>query len=323
MHILVAGGAGYIGSHVVMDLLEHGHRVTVFDDLSTGREENLQEGAAFVKGDIFEKGVLERLMRATEFDAIVHLAALKAAGDSMNEPERYTRHNIEGSYRLLELAVQFDVRFFVFSSTATVYGDPQYLPMDEKHPLNPTSFYGFTKLQVERQMAWCSQLRGLRFASLRYFNAAGYDASGRAPGRERGTQNLIPLVMEFASGRRSKLEVYGDDYETRDGTCIRDYIHVHDLAAAHTKALNWLETHDKDLIVNLGSEKGYTVKEVLAAAEKVIGKSLDVSIVGRRPGDAPSLLADAALARRLLDWTPQQSDLHHMLATTWELYRPR
>jgi len=323
MHILVAGGAGYIGSHVVVDLLENGHQVTVFDDLSTGCEENLQESAHFVKGDIFEKGPLERLMTATQFDAVIHMAALKAAGDSMKEPEQYTRHNIEGSYRLLELAVRHNVKYFVFSSTATVYGDPQYLPMDEKHPLEPASFYGFTKLQVERQMAWYSQLRGLRFASLRYFNAAGYDAKGRVPGMERGTQNLIPVVMEFASGRRARLEVFGEDYETRDGTCIRDYIHVSDLARAHTKALAYLNEKNLDLLVNLGTETGYTVKEVLAAAEKVIGKALDVQITDRRPGDPPTLLADSGLARQLLNWAPEESDLHHMLTTTWELYRPR
>ena len=321
MRVLVVGGAGYIGSHVVMNLLDDGHQVTVFDNLSTGLEVNLFEEAHFVKGDLLVQGELDALLAAADFDAVVHLAALKAAGDSMFEPEAYAHHNICGSIELLNSVVKAGIRKFVFSSTAAVFGDPTYQPIDEAHPLEPTNFYGFTKLQFERQLAWFAKLRGLSFVSLRYFNAAGYDPNGRVQGLEVNPKNLIPIVMEVATGARQRIDIYGSDYETRDGTCIRDYIHVNDLAAAHGRALDYLEAGGENLTVNLGSETGLTVLEVLQCARRVTGKELPHRMVGRREGDPPTLVASAKHARKVLDWEPKLSDLESLIRSTWDTYR--
>ena len=323
MQVLVVGGAGYIGGHVTLDLLKHGHGVTVFDNLSTGCRENIPEKAHFVAGDLLQPAQLERLLAASRFEAVVHLAALKAAGDSMTDPEQYGHHNICGSISLLNQAARHGIRYFVFSSSAAVYGDPQYLPMDEKHRLEPTNFYGFTKLQFERQLAWFHRLRGMSYACLRYFNAAGYDADQAVKGLEINPKNLIPLVMEVATGRRKRLSVFGADYETADGTCIRDYIHVTDLADAHTRALNFLAEGGDPLTVNLGSEEGHSVLEVVRTAQQVTGRPIPYDLVGRRAGDPPSLLAAAGKARRILDWRARHSDLHHMLTTAWRVYRDR
>ena len=321
MHVLVVGGAGYIGSHVALDLLNRGHKVTVYDDLSTGREENLFDEALFVRGDIQDGDALDLLMSAQNIDAVIHLAALKAAGDSMNEPERYAHHNIVGSINLLNCMTRHDIKKFVFSSSAAVYGNPEYLPMDEKHPIEPTNFYGFTKLQIERHLQWYSQLKGLRFASLRYFNAAGYDPELRVKGLEINPKNLIPIVMEVAMGTREKLTIFGNDYDTTDGTCIRDYVHVNDLADAHSRALEYLGDQDKDLIVNLGSETGHSVLDVVHAAGKVVGREVPHTIAGRRAGDPTSLVAASAKARELLQWEPRFSDLETLLSSSWDVYR--
>lgn len=321
MHVLVAGGAGYIGSHVVVALMDAGHQVTVLDDLSTGRRMNLFEGNGFVEGDIRDADLLKRLFAATQYDAIVHLAALKAAGDSMKDPQTFADHNIAGSINLINAANEAGVRHVLFSSSAATYGDPQYLPMDEKHPLDPTNFYGFTKLKVEEILAWYSRLGKLNFASLRYFNAAGFDGQMRVRGLEMTTQNLIPLVMEAAIGKRERLAVFGEDYETRDGTCIRDYVHVTDLAEAHVKALQYIVDHDCDFVANLGSETGYTVKEVIEAARKITEKPIPADGAPRRAGDPPSLVASSAYAQKTLAWQPKHSDLANILQTTWQVYR--
>lgn len=320
MHVLVAGGAGYIGSHVVLALMDVGHQVTVFDDLSTGRRMNLFEGNAFVQGDIRSEQPLKSLFATTQIDAIVHLAALKAAGDSMKDPQTFADHNIAGAINLLNLATQAGVRNIVFSSSAATYGDPQYLPMDEKHPLNPTNFYGFTKLKVEEILAWYSRLGKLRYASLRYFNAAGFDGQQRVRGLEMQTQNLIPLVMEAAIGKRARLAVFGEDYETRDGTCIRDYVHVTDLAVAHVKALQHIVDQNCDFVANLGSETGYTVKEVIEAAREITAQPIPADGAPRRAGDPPSLVASSQYAQATLKWQPQHSSLANILATTWQVY---
>lgn len=321
MHVLVAGGAGYIGSHVALALMDAGHKVTVFDNLSTGRRMNLFAGNGFVEGDIRELEPLKSLFAATQFDAIVHLAALKAAGDSMKDPQLYAEYNISGSINLINLATQAGVRYLLFSSSAATYGDPQYLPMDEQHVLDPTNFYGFTKLKIEEILAWFSRLGKAHYASLRYFNAAGFDGEGRVRGLEMTTQNLIPLVMEAAVGKRERLAVFGEDYETRDGTCVRDYVHVTDLAVAHVKGLQYIVDHDCDFVANLGSETGYTVKEVIDAAREITGKPIPADAAPRRAGDPPSLVASSAFAQKTLQWQPQHSSLENILATTWRVYR--
>ena len=317
--ILVVGGAGYIGSHVVKALRDAGRQPVVFDNLSTGLRENLFPDIPFIHGDLLIPEQVRAAMRGIR--SVVHLAALKAAGDSMLEPERYALHNLNGTVNLLHAAGTAGVRHFVFSSSAAVYGDPQYLPLDENHPTEPANFYGQTKLQIEMLLSWFSRLRNMRYAGLRYFNAAGYDPDGEVRGLEKEPNNLLPLVLETLLGWRENLEVYGTDYDTEDGSCIRDYIHVSDLADAHLRALNFLEEHDEDLVVNLGTSKGISVLEILDAAKKVSGMDLPVILSDRRPGDPAVVLASAEKAERLLEWSPAFSDVETILKTMLAAYR--
>ena len=317
--ILVVGGAGYIGSHVVKALRDAGRQPVVFDNLSTGLRENLFPDIPFIHGDLLIPEQVRAAMRGIR--SVIHLAALKAAGDSMLEPERYALHNLNGTVNLLHAAGTAGVRHFVFSSSAAVYGEPQYLPLDENHPTEPANFYGQTKLQIEMLLSWFSRLRNMRYAGLRYFNAAGYDPDGEVRGLEKEPNNLLPLVLETLLGWRENLEVYGTDYDTEDGSCIRDYIHVSDLADAHLRALNFLEEHDEDLVVNLGTSKGISVLEILDAARKVSGMDLPVILSDRRPGDPAVVLASAEKAERLLEWSPAFSDVETILKTMLAAYR--
>lgn len=317
--ILVVGGAGYIGSHVVKALRDAGRQPVVFDNLSTGLRENLFPEIPFIHGDLLIPEQVRAAMRGIR--SVVHLAALKAAGDSMLEPERYALHNLNGTVNLLHAAGTAGVRHFVFSSSAAVYGEPQYLPLDENHPTEPANFYGQTKLQIEMLLSWFSRLRNMRYAGLRYFNAAGYDPDGEVRGLEKEPNNLLPLVLETLLGWRENLEVYGTDYDTEDGSCIRDYIHVSDLADAHLRALNFLEEQDEDLVVNLGTSKGISVLEILDAAKKVSGMDLPVILSDRRPGDPAVVLASAEKAERLLEWSPAFSDVETILKTMLAAYR--
>lgn len=319
MNVLICGGAGYIGSHVTRRFLDAGHEVTVFDNLSTGRRSNLQGEAEFIEGDILDKEALKKAM-AREFDALVHLAAFKAAGESMLHPEKYAENNISGTINLLNAMSEAGVRMFIFSSSSAVYGEPDYLPIDENHPLKPTNFYGFTKLEIERLLDWYEKLRGLRFVSLRYFNAAGYDPEGRITGLEQNPTNLIPVVMEVAAGIREEVLVYGDDYDTPDGTGVRDYVHVSDLSEAHLSALNYLEENNPSLKVNLGTERGFSVMEVVRAARTATGKDIPVEIVGRRAGDPARVYAGASLAKKLLGWDPRYRTMEGILDTHWKAY---
>jgi UDP-glucose 4-epimerase len=321
MNMLVIGGAGYIGSHVTRELLDRGHNVTVFDNLSSGLRENLFPEAAFIHGDILRYEQLIAAMRsAGGMDGAVYLAAFKAAGESMLKPEKYSVNNIIGTINLLNAAAETGLAYIIFSSSAAVYGEPGYLPVDEKHPANPENYYGFTKLEIERFLSWYDRLKGIRFASLRYFNAAGYDTKGRIKGLEQNPANLIPVIMETACGIRSELHIFGDDYDTPDGTCIRDYIHVSDLAAAHVLALDYIGKNGKSITVNLGSETGSSVMEVLETARRITGKPIPSRIAGRRPGDPAKLTASAALARELLGWKAEHSSLETLVRTSWEAY---
>ena len=320
MNVLVIGGAGYIGSHVVKELNKQGHKVTVFDNLSSGLRQNLFKQNGFIHGDILIKEQLDRAF-AQGFDAFIHLAAFKAAGESMVSPEKYSVNNITGTLNILNSAVEHGCKRMVFSSSAAVFGEPQYLPIDEAHPKNPENYYGFTKLKIEEFMAWYEKLRGLRFAALRYFNAAGYDVDGEIYGLEQNPANLLPIIMEVACGMREKMKIFGNDYDTRDGTCIRDYIHVTDLAVAHVKALEWIAKNDKSLTVNLGSEKGTTVTEMVEAARRITGKPIPADYVERRPGDPASLVASAKYAAEVLGWKAQHSDVDTLLETTYKAYQ--
>jgi UDP-glucose 4-epimerase len=320
MHVLVIGGAGYIGSHVVLSLRESGHDVTVYDNLSSGTRANLLDGVPFVEADLLDSAALQRAMTSS-IDAVIHLAAFKAAGESMLHPEKYSWNNIAGTIGILNAMCDADVRFFVFSSSAAVYGEPEYLPVDEGHPTEPENYYGFTKLEIERILRWYDKLKSLRFAALRYFNAAGYDPGGRIRGLERNPANLLPVIMEVAAGSRERLRVFGDDFDTRDGTGVRDYVHVSDLAIAHVQALDYVGGKDASLTVNLGSETGLSVMEILEAARRICGKEIPAEITDRRPGDPARLVASSGKARELLGWQPKHSDLDSLVESSWSVYK--
>jgi len=323
MNILIIGGAGYIGSHVVQEFLERGHRVTVYDNLSSGLRENLFSEAQFIHGDIHDYPALVHTMKGdgAPYDALIHLAASKAAGESMLNPEKYSRNNIMGTLNILNAVTETGIKNIVFSSSAAVYGSPEYLPIDEKHPTKPENYYGFTKLEIERFLGWYEKLKGIRCACLRYFNTAGYDIKGVIKGLEQNPANLLPVVMETACGMRPEIQIFGNDYDTPDGTCIRDYIHVSDLAAGHAAALDYIRAKDTSLTVNLGSEAGYSVTEVIETARKVTGKPIPAKIVGRRPGDPAKLYASSALAREILGWKARYSDMETLIKTSWKAYQ--
>ncbi|MDR1105109.1 MAG: UDP-glucose 4-epimerase GalE [Treponema sp.] len=331
MNILIIGGAGYIGSHTAREFLDRGHAVTVYDNLSSGLRENLFPEAAFVHGDIHDYTSLFRVMSggtrdarppgSRPFDALVHLAAFKAAGESMLKPEKYSLNNISGTINILNAASEAGVRYIVFSSSAAVYGEPEYLPIDEKHPLKPENYYGFTKLEIERFLLWYEKIRGIRFASLRYFNAAGYDVKGRIGGLEQNPANLLPVIMEAASGARQEVQIFGDDYDTPDGTCVRDYIHVNDLAVGHALALDYISKNGASLTLNLGSETGSSVMEVLESARRITGMPIPSKTTGRRPGDPARLTASSALARTVLGWKARYSDLQTLIESSWNAYK--
>ena len=320
MKVLVIGGAGYIGSHVVKEMMKAGHEVTVFDNLSSGLRCNLFPKNGFIYGNILIQADIEAAF-AQGFDAFVHLAAFKAAGESMILPEKYSVNNITGTLNIMNAAVKYGCKKMIFSSSAAVFGAPEYLPIDEEHPKNPENYYGFTKLEIERFMGWYDKLKGMRFAALRYFNAAGYDPDGEIRGLEQNPANLLPRVMEVAAGMKSGMKVFGTDYDTRDGTCIRDYVHVTDLARAHVMALDYITKNDKSLTVNLGTEKGTTVKEIIDAARKITGKEIPSEDVERRPGDPACLYATSKRAKELLGWEPKYSDVDTLVKTTWEVYK--
>jgi UDP-glucose 4-epimerase len=320
MKVLVIGGAGYIGSHVSRALLDCGYEVTVYDNLYSGCRENIFDDEEFVEGDILDYGLLLSTMR-NDVDAVIHLAAYKAAGESMVEPEKYSVNNISGSINILNAMSKAGVAFIVFSSSAAVYGEPRYNPIDEDHPQNPLNYYGYTKLQIEGLLYWYDKLKTIKYAALRYFNAAGYDVKGRIRGLEKNPQNLIPVIMEVASGKRKRLEIFGSDYDTRDGTGVRDYIHVSDLADAHIKALKYITDNKSSLLVNLGSEKGMSVKEIVEAVKRVTGREIPCRVTARREGDSAELYATSQKAYEYLGWKAVLSDIDTIIKTTWHVYK--
>jgi UDP-glucose 4-epimerase len=320
MKILVTGGAGYIGSHVVYELIDQGHDVTILDDMSLGLEENIDPRSIFVQGSTHSDSDLDSVL-SVGFDGIIHLAAWKAAGESMTDPAKYAHNNLIGTINLLNACDRHGIKRFVFSSTSSVYGNPEYIPIDENHPTDPISYYGETKLQVEKNLKWFSELKGIRFGVLRYFNAAGYDIKGRIKGKERNALNLIPIAMEVAAGIREKMQVFGDNYDTHDGTGVRDYIHVSDLAIAHRKALNYISENDKDLLVNLATGDGHSVLDVINKAKEVSRKDIPFDIVGRRAGDPATVVAVSNRANKVLDWSTKYSDLDTLIRTSWDVYK--
>jgi UDP-glucose 4-epimerase len=319
LNILVTGGAGYIGSHIVQLLCEQDQKVIVYDNLSLGRRENIHPKAELVVGDIQDKGKLSKVLSG-EIDIVFHFAAWKAAGESMTDPGKYATNNIAGTINLLNCMLENKVQFFIFSSSAAVYGDPQYLPIDEKHPKQPTNYYGYSKLAIEENLAWYSRLKNIRYAALRYFNATGYDVKGIIRGQENNPANLCPVVMEAACGMRSSMQVFGNDYDTPDGTGVRDYIHVSDLADAHLLAMEYLMRERRNLVVNLGTGEGQSVLDMIGMAEKITGKKVNYKIVGRREGDPPKLWASSELAAKKLGWKAKYSDLETIFKTMYPVY---
>ena len=319
-NILVTGGAGYIGSHLVQLLCDKGWPVYVFDNFSTGLHENLDSRLKGVfEGNILNNDDLDKAF-SNQIHTVFHFAAFKAAGESMIDPGKFAWNNIAGSINLLNAMLNYEVKNIIFSSSAAVYGNPHYMPVDEKHPVIPTNYYGYTKLNIEQNLAWYNQLRGIKYAALRYFNATGYDIKGNLKGKEKNPANLSPVVMEVAAGEREKMQVFGDDYQTVDGTGVRDYIHVSDLADAHVLAMDYIIKESKNLLVNLGTGRGYSVLEVLKAAANVTGREIPYEIVGRREGDPSDLIASSGLAKELLGWKARYSDIETIFKTMMPVY---
>ena len=334
MKILVTGGAGYIGGTVAGLLAELGHEAVVFDNLSHGKRDLLPTGVEFVEGELANRGALEDIFIAATkqsrpFDGVLHFAALIEAGESMTRPEVYFRNNTASTLSLLEAILAHGPRRLVFSSTAAVYGEPESLPIREDARLRPTNAYGESKLLVEYMLGWLNRIHGLRYASLRYFNVAG--AHEGPEGVTRGEahepeSHLIPLVLDVALGRRASIKVFGDDYPTPDGTCIRDYIHVSDLADAHLLALDALETASGSngrLIFNLGNGQGFSVREVIESARRVTGHPIPAKVHPRRPGDPAVLIASSEKAIRELGWKPKYTQLDEIVRTAWIWHRKR
>jgi len=328
--ILVTGGAGYIGGTVAGLLVERGHQPVVVDNLCHGRRDLVPAGAEFVAGDIADRSLIEGLFRSASsqgapFEGVMHFAALIEAGESMARPEIYFRNNTASTLGLLEAMLECGPRKLVFSSTAAVYGEPETVPIHEDARLQPTNAYGESKLLVERMLSWLNHIHGLRYASLRYFNVAG--APQGPGGITRGEahepeSHIIPLILDVALGLRSAIRVYGDDYPTPDGTCIRDYIHVSDLADAHLLALEGLNSSDR-LILNLGNGHGFSVQEVIESARRVTGHPIPAEIHPRRPGDPAVLVASSEKAIRELGWKPRYTQLDDILRTAWAWHQKR
>ncbi|TEB11682.1 UDP-glucose 4-epimerase GalE [Pelotomaculum propionicicum] len=316
MNILVTGGAGYIGSHTVRALIAGEHRVIVLDNLSRGHTAAAR-GALLVRGDTSDTGLLAELFKKHKIEAVMHFAASSQVGESVREPSGYYHNNVVKGLALLDAMVQAGVPYLVFSSTAAVYGEPEEVPISEEHPTLPTNPYGATKLALESAMRWYGDAYGLRFTSLRYFNAAGADPAGDIGEDHTPETHLIPLVLQVALGNRPHLEVFGSDYPTPDGTCVRDYIHVNDLAAAHVLALDKMASGARSNIYNLGNGSGYSVLEVIKAAEEVTAKPVKVKYGARRPGDPAVLVAGSQKIRDELGWEPCFAGLHTIVDTAW------
>ena len=304
MTILVTGGAGYIGSHTVRQLRAEGRDVVVLDSLERGNRDALL-GAPFVQGDISDSSLVAEVCREHGVDSVIHFAAYKSVGESMTDPAKYWRNNVQGTVDLLEGMLAADVRRIVFSSSAAVYGNPDSLPIREDAPLRPENVYAETKAVMERVIHWYGQTHGVRWASLRYFNAAGASSDGVLGENWDMSTNLLPLVMKAALGASGPVKVFGDDYPTPDGTGVRDYIHVEDLAIAHSKAIDYLELGRESITLNLGTGHGYSVMEIIRATESVLGRPVPYEVVERRPGDPATVYADHELASRAIGWHPR------------------
>ncbi len=320
MQVLVTGGAGYIGSHVTQMLVERGYQVVVFDDLSAGNRGAVHPDARLIVGDLLDKAALRRAFAGRKYDGILHFASRILVGESMRQPFHYLRLNLYSAINLLECASQHGVQRFILSSTANLFGQPGRVPIDESERLDPGSMYGETKHMAERLLGWMDRLYGLKYCSLRYFNACGAHPDGHIGEAHEPESHLIPLVLQVALGQRERIEIFGVDYDTPDGACIRDYVHVQDLARAHILALEALE-HGESRVYNLGSGSGYSVLEVIESARRVTGHPIPAVAAPRRPGDLPVLVADSAKIRDELGWKPAFTELDGIIHTAWNWHR--
>lgn len=317
MAILVLGGAGYIGSHAVDQLVNKGYEVVVVDSLFTGHKAAVHEKAKFYEGDIRDKEFLNNVFEQESIDGVMHFAAFSLVGESVEKPLMYFNNNVYGMQVLLEVMKDHDVKHIVFSSTAATYGEPEVVPISEDMPTNPKNPYGESKLMMEKMMKWCDNAYGMKYVALRYFNVAGAKADASIGEDHDPETHLVPIILQVALGQRDSLKIFGDDYATPDGTCIRDYVQVEDLIAAHILALEYLKAGNPSDAFNLGSNDGYSVKEMLEAARAVTGKEIPAEVVPRRAGDPAQLVAASEKARNILGWKPAYTDIKDIIRTAW------
>jgi len=320
MKILVLGGAGYIGSHTVSELVDAGEEVVIADSLETGHIEAVNPKAKFYQGDIRDKKFIDSVFDNEKIDAVIHFAANSLVGESMTNPLKYYDNNLYGTKVLLQSMVEHDVKKIVFSSTAATYGEPESIPILESDKTEPTNPYGETKLSMEKMMKWTDVAHGVHYVALRYFNACGAHVSGEI-GEAHNPETHIPLILQVPNGQRESISIFGDDYDTKDGTCVRDYIHVTDLAQAHILAVKYLMDGGKSDVFNLGNGVGFTVKEVIETARKVTGHPIPAVISPRRGGDPAKLIASSEKAKSILGWKPEHADLEEIIATAWKWHK--
>lgn len=317
MTILVLGGAGYIGSHGVDQLIEKGYDVVVVDNLQTGHREALHPKARFYEGDARDKAFLQSVFKKETINGVLHFAANSLVGESMEIPLRYFNNNVYGTQILLEVMEEFDVKHIVFSSSAATYGEPKVIPIEETAATNPENPYGETKLMMEKMLKWCDSAYGMRYVALRYFNVAGAKLDGTIGEDHTPETHLLPIILQTALGQRKELTIFGNDYPTPDGTCIRDYVHVVDLINAHILALEYLTAGNPSNTFNLGSSAGFSVKEMVEAAREITGKEIPEKVVERRAGDPSTLVAASEKARTVLGWNPQYTNMTTIIESAW------
>lgn len=317
MSVLVLGGAGYIGSHAVYQLMDQGQHVVVVDSLETGHKQAVHPDATFYEGDIRDIDFLRDVFKKESIESVVHFAANSLVGESMEKPLQYFDNNVYGTQVLLKVMVEHDVKKIVFSSTAATYGEPEAVPITETMPTNPANAYGETKLTMEKLMKWTEQAHGIKYVSLRYFNVAGARESGEIGEDHRPETHLVPIILQAALGQRSHITIFGEDYDTEDGTCVRDYVHVEDLIQAHLLALDYLNNGGESNIFNLGSNQGFSVKEMINTARQVTGKDIPAQSGERRAGDPSVLIASSKKAKEILDWQPTRTSITKIMEDAW------
>lgn len=321
MSILVLGGAGYVGSHAVYQLIDQGSEVVVIDNLQSGHRDAVHPKAHFYEGDIRSRTFMRSVFEKENIEAILHFAANSLVGESMTEPLKYFDNNVFGTQIVLEMMKEFNVKYIIFSSTAAVYGEQKVVPIKEEAATLPTNTYGETKLTMEKMIAWCEKAFDLKYVSLRYFNVAAARSAGQIGEDHNPETHLIPVILEAALGKRPAITVFGQDYDTPDGTCIRDYIHVEDLIDAHLLALRYLQNGGESNVFNLGSSQGFSVKEIIETAKEVTGIDIPVQLGERRSGDPSTLIASSEKARSVLGWNPSRTSIHQIIRDAWNWHK--